>query len=308
MIILSEHPLLNEEVEANGGKIIYIKGDKILDYNNNKDVVAIAGSRALSREVLKMNFPSLKLFQLTSAGFDNVPVEEYKKRGVYVCNAGNVYSTPIAETVLYGMLQFEKRYWNNPKHKFLRPFRKYKYIGELSGKKLLILGCGNIGTAVAVRANAFGMDTFGYDPYCAEKMQYNKIYRNEDDLKENIGIFDYIVCTMPDNEQTRGFIDAGILSKCKSDAVIVNVGRKSVFNEQDFYEVLKKRTIQGAVLDMFEKLPNPITNKFRRLNNVIVMPGVSAISKEVRYRLSEFISLNVLKVLNGTIPVCVISE
>lgn len=64
--------------------------------------------------------------------------------------------------------------------------------------------------------------------------------------------------------------------------VIVNVGRMGIFNEADFCAALKNRTIGGVVLDIFEKVPNPITNRVRHMDNVIVLPGVFAISYEVK--------------------------
>ena len=85
----------------------------------------------------------------------------------------------------------------------------------------------------------------------------------------------------------------------KRTAVIVNVGRKAVFDQADFYLALKKKKIGGAVLDMFERLPNPITNKFRRLNNVVVLPGVAAISQEVNVRLKEHMYSNILASLQS---------
>ena len=72
-----------------------------------------------------------------------------------------------------------------------------------------------------------------------------------------------------------------------------------MFNNEDFYRALKSRIIGGAVLDMFEKLPNPITNKFRRCRNVIVLPGVSAISKEVNVRLCDHMYGNLNALLIG---------
>ena len=123
-----------------------------------------------------------------------------------------------------------------------------------------------------------------------------------------MGNYDYIVSTLPDNHETKGFIDKEIISLMKKNAVIVNVGRKAVFNEADLYSALKNKQIGGAVLDMFEKLPNPITNKFRRLSNVIVLPGVAAISKEVNDRLKKHMSDNILSVLSGEMPKNMINE
>lgn len=192
-----------------------------------------------------------------------------------------------------------KKLRNNPNNRHFKLQRHYSTITELAGKNVLILGAGNIGTAIADRLKGFEMQIDGYDPYCPIKEQYQNIWRTRDELKNNLSKYDYIVSTLPDNSETKKSINSELFEMMKQTAVIINVGRRAVFDENDFYSVLKNHKIDGAVLDMFEKLPNPITNKFRRLKNVIVMPGVSAISKEVNERLKEHIYNNLDALLNG---------
>lgn len=297
-LVLSDKILTNYDFpEDTGVKTITFK--ELDSYNNNEKVVAIAGSRAMAIKCAEMNLPSLKLFQLTSAGFDGVPTEKYAQKGIAVANAGTVYSAPIAETVVYGILQMAKKLRKNPNNRHFKIYRHYNQITELSGKKVLIMGAGNIGTAVADRLMGFDMMIDGYDPYCGDKPQYTKILRTREDLKANLGDYDYIVSTLPDNEDTKGSINKELFDCMKKSAVIINVGRKAVFNENDFYVALKSKKIGGAVLDMFEKMPNPVTNKFRRLKNVIVLPGVSAISREVNDRLKDHMYKNITASLSG---------
>lgn len=300
-IILTEIDLNAECFDQASVRIEMVNGKSIRGFDGNEQVVAIVGCRATANAVLMMNLPSLKLYQLTSAGFDGIPVEKFTERGVWLCNAGDVYSVPIAETVVYGMLQSAKRYWKNPKWHFLRPMRGYRHLQEISGKKLLIMGCGRIGTAVATRARAFDMTVCGYDPFC-NRPEYVEIYRTREEMIPQLNKFDYIVTTMPLMESTKGFLDAELFRAMNKNAVIVNVGRKGIFNAVDFYAALKNHTIGGAVLDMFEKVPNPITNRFRRLSNVIVLPGVSAISQEVKGRLQAHVVANVARLLNNEEP------
>ncbi len=297
MIVITDKKLNSQKLNA---EIISVSSVAELEkYSGNDKIAVICGSRAMAIAANKMNFPSLKLFQLTSAGFDGVPLEDYANNGIALANAGGVYSVPIAETVAFGILQYAKRLRKNPNNRLFKLTRGYSFITELKDKNVLIMGAGNIGTAVAQRLLAFEMNIHGYDPYCKEKEQYSKIIRSREELIENLGEYDYIVSTLPDNQETKGFIDAELFGAMKKTAIVINVGRRAVFNENDFYSALKKRTIGGAVLDMFEKFPNPFTNKFRRLKNVIVWPGVSAISQELDIRLREHMTNNVLAVLNN---------
>ncbi len=301
-ILLTETPLDTARLASCDVRIIPVTAKTLRRYAGNPDVVAVVGSRATANLVLSMDLPGLRLYQLTSAGFDGIPVADFAARGIHLCNAGDVYSVPIAETVVYGMLQYAKRYWKNPKHHFLRPQRHYTYIRELDGKRLLVMGCGRIGTAVATRAAAFGMTVDGYD-CVADKPAYATMYTTRAELIAHIGTYDYIVTTLPLMEATRGFIDAELLGAMSREAVIVNVGRRGIFDEKALYAALKHRRVGGAVLDMFERIPNPITNRFRCLSNVVVMPGVSAISAETRIRLRAHVTDNCLRLLTGEVPV-----
>ena len=299
MLVLTDKKL-NEIALADDVKVIKLNSvAELKGYSGSDEVVALCGSRAMAIAAEKMEFPSMKLVQLTSAGFDGVPLAEYAKRKIPVCNVGPVYSAPMAETIVFGMLQFAKRYRKNPNNRLFKLLRKYNLITELVDKKVLVMGAGNIGTAVADRLKGFSMQIDGYDIFDVKKPQYETMLHTRDELINNIGNYDYIVCTLPDNDDTRGFFDRELFEAMNKNAVIVNVGRRAVFNENDFYSALKNKVIGGAVLDMFEKIPNPITNKFRRLSNTIILPGVAAISQELNVRLRDLMTENVKAAIEG---------
>lgn len=286
-------------------KITYKSMD---DFNHNADVIAIAGSRAMAIKANQMNFPCLKFFQLTSAGYDGVPLSELSKKGIIVANAGSTYSIPIAETVVFGMLLMAKRLHPNPNNRHIKIQRHYVDICELNRKKVMVLGAGSIGTEIAKRLSGFDMIVDGYAKREGSRQYFHTVICGRGALIDCISEYDYVISTLPDNKSTRGFFDMELLRQMKKTSVIVNVGRKAVFNENDLFTALKTKSIGGAVLDMFEKIPNPVTNRFRRLRNVVVLPGVSAISQEVNERLKKYIVENMLLVLEGKKPVNIIKE
>lgn len=293
-LILTDRDL---SIQNKNIELVKIKPDELKNYNGNTDVLAIAGTRAMAIKAQSLDFPNLKLFQLTSAGFDGVPIEAFKTKGVMVANAGNVYSAPIAETVVFGMLMWAKRLRKNPQNRRFKFTRGYAEISEIQGKNAIILGTGSIGTEVAKRLSGFSLNIDGYDPYSNIKPEYNNIIRDFTELKASLSEYDFVISTLPLNDETKGMINKEFFEKMKSSAVIINVGRQGVFNSKDFYSALKARKIAGAVLDMFEVCPNPFTNPFRRLKNVAVLPGVAAISKEVTLRLDKHISENLENLL-----------
>ena len=127
---------------------------------------------------------------------------------------------------------------------------------------------------------------------------FEKIY-NETHLQEFLGRCDYLVNCMPLFKSTEGMLCKKWFDLMKSTVTIVNVGRKKIINDKDFIAFLKSHKDATAVLDMFEKVPNPLTNPYRRLSNVLVLPGVTAISREIDKKLSVLIGENMKRLQSG---------
>lgn len=278
---------------------VYINRRTVGNYDHNPDVRAIICSRKIAVACSKLKFPNLRLIQLLSAGVDDVDIQGFKAGGVSVCNAANVYSAAMAEFVVMGILQSAKRYHYYISDTGLRYTRNYKYITELSGKNILILGVGGIGKEIAKRLSGFGVKQYGYARSCRLQQEFIEITDSIERLKQMLALADYVVSTLPDSPLTRGFFDKELLCCLREGATIVNVGRHRVFNERDFYTYLRKHSSVSAYLDMFEKFPNPFTNKFRRLRNVVVWPGVSAISQESHNKLWDLLSYNLEQMKSG---------
>lgn len=201
-----------------------------------------------------------------------------------------------------------KKLHSNPNNRHVKIQRHYNEIQELSEKKVMILGAGSIGTEIAKRLSGFDMTVDGYAKSDRERSYFNRVICGRHELTEEIGNYDYVISTLPDNENTRGFFDKDLIGKMKQTSVIVNVGRKAVFKEDDLFAALKEKSIGGAVLDMFEHIPNPVTNRFRRLRNVIVLPGVAAISREVNRRLKMYCETNIVSAIEGKKVAGIVNE
>lgn len=275
-----------------------VNAKSILQFEGRNDVDALICSRDVAQVCQYMSIPGLKMIQLFSAGFDGIDPKLLQSKGVHLCNAANVYNTGMAEFVVYAMLMRAKRYHRNLKNHWLRPLRNYHYITELAGKTVGILGAGNIGGQIAKRLEAFEMHVLGYDIKTDARPHFERIY-NTEGLTEFLGRCDYIANCMPLFKSTEGMLNREWFDKMKHDVTIVNVGRKKIINDYDFITFLKNHKEATAVLDMFEKFPNPFTNPYRRLSNVLVLPGVTAISKEIDDKLSLLIEENVRRLKSG---------
>lgn len=248
-------------------------------------------SRALASKLIEGEFKALKVIQLTSAGFDGVDVKKAAEKGIKIANAANVYNVGMAEFVVYAMLMCAKRYHKSAKNHRIRLLRNYQYITELSGKTVGIMGAGNIGCQIAKRLAAFDMTVVGYDMQTFERPGFSKIY-DPSSSKEFFNSCDYLVNCVPLMPSTEGMLNKSIFELLKPTVTIVNVGRKKLINDNDLLSFLKSNPDATAVLDMFEKFPNPVSNPYRRLKNVVVLPGVTAISQEINQKLENLVRDN----------------
>ena len=277
---------------------VVVKIKEVERYDGNTDVVAAFCSRAMAIKLLSLELPNLKVIQLFSAGFDGIDINIVKQKGITLCNAANVYNYGMAEFVVYAMLRRAKRYHRSIKNLCIRPFRNYHYITELFGKTVGIMGCGNIGQQIAKRLSGFDMCIIGYDSNIEERPYFQKIY-GLDELDKFVPRCDYLINNIPLMPSTKGMIDKKWCGRMKDDITFVNVARKELINNEDFILFLKTHKHSTAILDMLEIIPNPITNPYRRLRNVLVLPGVTAASIESMDRLHQLLLTNLDNIKNN---------
>lgn len=261
-------------------------------YSGNKEVIAVFGSRAMAIKVLSMDLPNLKVIQLFSAGYDGIDLDMIKQKGITLCNAANVYNYGMAEFVVYAMLRRAKRYHRSIKNLWLRPLRNYHYITELYGKTVGIIGCGNIGQQVAKRLYGFDMKIIGYDVFNNDRPYFEKIYGLEE-KEQFVSQCDYVVNIIPLMPSTTHMLNQSWFDLMKEDVTLINIARKGTINDRDLLSFLKTHKEATAILDMLEMIPNPITNPYRRLSNVLVLPGVTAASIESMERLHKLLLTNI---------------
>lgn len=222
-------------------------------------------------------FSRLKLIQLTSAGFDRVPVKKIKKCGIELYNARGVYSTPMAEWAVFRVLEHYKQGWFFRKEQEAGRWTKHRGLREVAGIKVAVVGAGNVGQEVAKRFQAFGAETTGFDIHTNEAVGFDHMALTET-LRECVGEFDVVVVTAPLLPSTRGLISREVLMAMQQDAVLVNIARGGLIDQQAMYEVLSERKDLFAALDVFENEPLTADNPLWKLKNVAVSPHNSFVS------------------------------
>lgn len=216
-------------------------------------------------------FSSLKFIQLTSAGFDRVPLDKIRVREIKLYNARGVYSAPMAEWAIFRVLEHYKKGWFFHKEQLSGQWTKHRGLREILGKKVAILGSGSVGQEVAKRFQSFGAETTGFDIHTNPTIGFDSMALTET-LKDNIGQFDILVLTAPLLPSTRGVISRDVLWSMKDSAVLVNIARGGLIDEQTLCEVLSERKDMFAALDVFDREPLANDSPLWTLENVAVSP------------------------------------
>ncbi len=240
-------------------------------------------------------FPALRYIQLTSAGLDRVPLEQIRARGIALRNARGVYSIPMAEFALCGVLQVYKQADFFRRNQQACRWEKHRDLEELWGKTVTILGCGSVGTACAVRFGAFGCRVLGVDLYPRQDAAYGQMLPLSA-LEEVLGRTDVLVLTLPLTDETRGLMDRRRLSALKPGAVLVNLARGALVDAGCLPELLTRGPLSAAVLDVFDPEPLPPESPLWQLPNVILTPHNSFVGRGNGRRLSELILANLREV------------
>lgn len=214
-------------------------------------------------------FVNLRYIQLTSTGYDRVPMDYIEAHGIEIHNARGVYSIPMAEFAISGVLQLYKR-----AEVFRRNQREHRWVKqrdllELSGKTVLIVGCGNVGTGCAKRFAAFGCQVTGINTDGRANEACSRTVSMAF-LDEELPQADVVVLTLPLMEQTRHLLDAKRMGLMKDGAVLVNVARGAIVDETALIQELPR--LGGAVLDVFEEEPLAEGSPLWDVENVIVTP------------------------------------
>ncbi len=240
-------------------------------------------------------FTRLKYIQLTSAGFDRVPMDYVKEHNIRINNARGVYSIPMAEFALAGVLALYKQLSFFSSNQKAHKWEKHRGLLELCGKNVLIVGAGNVGGECAKRFAAMGCRVEGVDIVSFENPLFERIHLLGD-LDKALEKADVVILTLPLTEETKHLFDRARFMRMKDGAVLVNISRGAVVKEADLVSALEGH-LGGAVLDVFETEPLEENSILWNMENVIITPHNSFVGEGNRERLEKVITDNLEKYL-----------
>jgi len=217
--------------------------------------------------------PNLRWVHSRAAGLDGVIFPEIIASPVPMTNGRGVFSQSLGEWALLAMLYFAKDVRRLIRQQSEERWEQFDVL-EIAGQTVGILGYGDIGRAVASRAQAMGMRVLAVKRHA---QSYNddpliqKVYATQDRI-EMISQCDYLVVAAPLTPETRGLVGEREFAAMKPDAVVINLGRGPVIDEKAMVQALSEKRIKGAALDVFDTEPLPAGHPFYGMQNVLLSP------------------------------------
>ena len=251
------------------------------------------------------DLPELKYIGVLATGYNVVDIDAAKARGIVVTNIPAYSTASVAQMVFAHILNITQRvgyYADENKQGRWTKNADFCYwdtqLVELQGKKMGIVGFGNIGQATARIAQAFGMEVCVYSskPQFVLPSGIKKM-----DLDELFAECDVVSLHCPLTPDTKEMVNAERLSKMKSNAILINTGRGPLINEQDLANALNEGRIAAAGLDVLSVEPSVEGNPLLTARNCFITPHIAWATLEARTRLMEIAVQNLKSYLNGQI-------
>ena len=245
----------------------------------------------------------LKLIHKWGVGFDKIDLDAARTQGVLVARATGVNSVAVAEATIMMILALYRQLLkadggvrNGTWPKWDLRLNNY----ELRGKKVAIIGFGAIGRAVAQRLKGFETEVYYYDPIAASPDDEKRLgVRGCLGIDELLPLCDIFCLHCNLTEENREFMNAEMFSAMKSSAMLINMARGPLVNEDDLYHALKEGKIAAAGLDVFNKEPVDPDNPLLKLPNVILMPHVASATIDTVKLMARQIRENMGRVRDG---------
>ena len=250
------------------------------------DAIIVRSATKVRGELLEKAV-NLKVIGRAGVGLDNIDLEVTMARGIKVLNTPAATTNSVAELALTMILASTRdvvkgtcQIKADPSS--FKTMKKELFSREIDGKTLGLIGTGRIGTALAVKCKALGLNAIGYDAYVPENPVIDMKTSMEEVLKEA----DYISLHLPLTKETKNMIGKEQLSLMKKGSVIVNCARGGIVDEAAAHEALESGQLGYYCTDVFEKEPPEPDNPLLHHDNVIISPHIGAQTKEGNYRAS----------------------
>lgn len=297
-----------EELRREGHEVVVHEGDRLLPVELAARVADVdALICPLSDRVdegLLARAPRLRVVANLGVGVDNVDLEAATRRGVLVTNTPEVLTETTADLAWALLMAAARRIVEADRDLRAHGFPGWTFLPphmgvDVYGATLGVVGLGRIGQAVARRAKGFGMRILYHSR--TQKPKANELRAHYVPLDELLGESDFVVLCVPLTPKTQHLIGERELSLMKKDAILVNISRGPVVEEEALVLALKEGRIRGAALDVFEREPL-VHPELLAMKNVVLTPHIGSATSSTRRKMAELAARAVIDVLAGRKP------
>lgn len=277
--------------------IIGLSPEELIETIPAYDAIIVRSATKVTRAVIEAG-SNLKVIGRAGVGIDNIDSEAAKERGIVVRNAPFANIVSAAEQTFALMLACARKTAQANASMHEGKWDRGKFSGvELYEKTLAIFGLGKIGSLVAERAKAFGMNLIAYDPWATPEHAAElgvTLYPEVDDL---LPLADFITVHLPKTKETLGMFGAAEVAKMKDGVILVNAARGGIYQEAALAEGLDSGKIYAVGIDVYESEP-PVDYPLIPYEQVTLTPHLGATTKEAQLRAGTQIAEYVVEELD----------
>jgi len=249
----------------------------------------VQGGGTVTPPALLDALPKLEIISVFGVGYDGVPTDYCRARGIKVTNTPDVLTDDVADVAL-GLILMTGRGFvrlNRFVHAGSWEKRGPELTTKLSGRSVGILGLGRIGKAIAERVSAMGMKV----SYTGRKTQ-DVPYTFVPDLMQLAAAVDFLVVACPGGTGTRNMVNAKVLAALGSKGTLINIARGSIVDEPALIQALQQGVIKGAGLDVFADEPHIPAELLALEDRVVLLPHVGSATAETRKAMGDLCKAN----------------
>lgn len=256
----------------------------------------------INEQVLKAAGSSLKVVSTMSVGYDHIDITSMKKYGVRLGNTPGILVETVAEIAVGLVIATTRRFFEANREVKTGGWQEW-VPGWMCGRSIKgsvvgIIGCGSIGTSIAEKLINFKLSQLLYTSR-SEKPAVKALGGQLVTVDELMERSDFVVVAAALNEDTKFIVSRERIATMKSNAILVNIGRGQLVDQDALVEALREKRIRGAGLDVMTPEPLPLDHPLMGLDNVLLLPHIGTSTFEMEEEMAMMTTQNILAVLDG---------
>jgi D-3-phosphoglycerate dehydrogenase len=298
---------LSEYIDPKGVDMLKERAEIVTTFDNIEEIDAIiVRSVAVTAEMIQ-KAKKLKVIGKHGVGYNQIDVEEAKRKGVKVVYTPGMNSESVAEMVISLMLNVSRKvsygFENCKKDKYSAIAPEELTGNEIKGKTIALIGFGNVARQLStILKNGFEMNVIAFDNYIDQSIFDTSSVKRYKNIEEMLPEADYLSISVPLTKETENLISEKQLKLMKNTAILINTSRGGIVDENALYHALVEGIIAGAGCDVFTIEPPTSKNPLMGLRNFIGTPHMGGTTKESLERCATTVVSDTFRVLDGKAP------